>query len=137
MTIRAIRRDAATAEFFDGTALGEFRLKRSRTTGEILAPQCLTDSAGSVDLEWITASGFGRVVSWAVTYGKPVDGPRDGIALPTSVVGIVELDEGPLWWCELLDADPAAMRMGLPVTAAFVRPEDSDETVPVFRVVAD
>ena len=74
MTIRAIRRDAATAEFFDGTSVGEFRLKRSRATGEILAPQCLTDSAGSVDLEWITASGAGRVVSWAVSYGNPVDG---------------------------------------------------------------
>ena len=132
MTIRAIRRDAATAEFFDGTAAGEFRLKRSRTTGEILAPQCLTDSAGSVDLEWITASGRGRVVSWAVSYGKPVD----GVQLPTSVVGIVELDEGPWWWCELLDADPASMRVGMPVTAAFVRPEGSDETVPVFRVEA-
>lgn len=133
MTIRAIRRDAATAEFFDGTALGQFRLKRSRTTGEILAPQCLTDSAGSVDLEWITANGTGHIVSWAVSYGKPVD----GVQLPTAVVGIVELDEGPWWWCELLDADPAAMRVGLPVTAAFVRPEGSEETVPVFRVVAD
>jgi uncharacterized OB-fold protein len=133
MTIRAIRRDAATAEFFDGTAVGEFRLKRSRTTGEILPPQCLTDSAGSVDLEWITASGSGRVVSWAVSYGKPVD----GIQLPTSVVGIVELAEGPWWWCELLDADPESMREGLPVTAAFVLPEGSEETVPVFRVARD
>jgi uncharacterized OB-fold protein len=133
MTIRAIRRDAATAEFFDGTAVGEFRLKRSRTTGEILAPQCLTDAAGSVDLEWITARGTGRVVSWAVSYGKPVY----GVQTPSAVVGIVELDEGPWWWCELLDADPESMRAGLPVTAAFVRPEGSEETVPVFRVVAD
>jgi uncharacterized protein len=132
LTIRAIRRDAATAEFFDGTAQGEFRLKRSRVTGEILAPQCLTDSAGSVDLEWIRASGSGRVVSWAVSYGKPID----GVQAPSSVVGIVELDEGPWWWCELLDADPDSMREGLPVMAAFVRPEGSEETVPVFRVVA-
>jgi hypothetical protein len=51
-------------------------------------------------------------------------------------VGIVELDEGPWWWCELLDADPDSMREGLPVVAAFVRPEGSEETVPVFRVVA-
>jgi uncharacterized OB-fold protein len=133
MTIRAIRRDAATAEFFDGTAVGEFRLKRSRTTGEILAPQCLTDAAGSVDLEWITARGTGHVVSWAVSHGKPVD----GVQTPSAVVGIVELDEGPWWWCELLDADPESMRAGLPVTAAFVRPEGSEETVPVFRVAAD
>ena len=31
---------------------------------------------------------------------------------------------------------PASMRVGMPVTAAFVRPEGSDETVPVFRVDA-
>jgi uncharacterized OB-fold protein len=131
MTIRAMRRDAATAEFFDGTAVGEFRLKRSRTTGEILAPQCLTDSAGSADLEWINAAGTGRVVSWAVSYGKAVD----GVQHPSAVVAIVELDEGPWWWCELLDADPDAMQVGMPVTAAFVRPEESAETIPVFRVL--
>ena len=131
MTIRPIRRDAATADFFDGTAVGEFRLKLSRTTGEILAPQCLTDSAGTTDLQWVAASGRGRVVSWAISYGRPVD----GVQRPEAVVGIVELDEGPWWWCELLDADPAAMREGLAVQAAFVRPEGSEETVPVFRVV--
>jgi len=130
MTIRPIARDAATAEFFDGTAAGEFRLKRSRTTGEILAPQCLTDSAGAVDLEWIAASGAGHVVSWAVSYGKPVD----GVQLPSSVVGIVELAEGPWWWCEILGADPAAMHEGLAVTVEFVRPAETSEVVPVFRV---
>jgi uncharacterized OB-fold protein len=50
------------------------------------------------------------------------------------VIAIVQLDEGPWWWCELLDADPAAMRADLPVEAAFVRVEGSEETVPVFRV---
>jgi uncharacterized protein len=130
MTIRAMRRDAVTAEFFDGTAVEEFRLKRSRATGEILAPQCVIDSTGSVDLEWVTAKGTGRVVTWAVSYGKPVDGVQE----PSAVVGIVELDEGPWWWSELLDADPTAMREGLPVTVAFVRPEGSDEVIPVFRV---
>ena len=53
-------------QFFDGTAVGEFRLKRSRTTGEILAPQCLTDSAGSADLEWINA----RIVRLGTLLGQ-------------------------------------------------------------------
>jgi uncharacterized OB-fold protein len=130
VTIRTMRRDAETAEFFDGTALGEFRLKCSRVNGEILAPQCVIDSTGSIDLEWIAAKGTGRVVSWAVSYGKPVDGVQE----PSAVVGIVELDEGPWWWCELLDADPSAMREGLPVSVAFIRPEGSEEIIPVFRV---
>jgi uncharacterized OB-fold protein len=128
--IGAVRRDAATAQFLDGTAVGEFRLKRSLTTGEFVAPQCVVDSAGQTDFEWVAAAGTGRVVSWAVIYPKP----RDGVQTPSSVVAIVQLDEGPWWWCELLDADPAAMRVDLGVEAAFVRVEGSEETVPVFRV---
>jgi uncharacterized OB-fold protein len=132
MTINAVRRDPTTAEFFDGTAVGEFRLKRSRATGEVLAPQCLVDSTGQTDLEWIVAAGTGRVVTWAVSYGKP----KDGVQLASAVVAIVQLDEGPWWWCELLDADPERMRPDLPVEVAFVRPEGSEETVPTFRIVA-
>lgn len=128
--ILPVARDAETAEFFDGTARGEFLLRRSRVTGEVLAPQVYTDSAGSTDLEWIPAAGTGRVVSWAVSYGKPVD----GVQRAQSVVAIVELDEGPWWWTELLGADPGELREGLPVQVDFVRPDGSAETLPVFRV---
>lgn len=130
MAITRVARDAETAEFLDGTAAGAFLLRRSRTTGEVLGPQIEIDSAGRTDLEWFAASGRGHVVSWAVSHGKPVEGRP----APTTVLAIVELAEGPWWWCELLDADPDAMREGLPVRAAFVRPDGSDETVPVFRV---
>jgi uncharacterized OB-fold protein len=130
MTISAIHRDAATAQFFDGTAAGEFRLRRSRVTGEVLAPQCVIDSTGSTDLEWIVAAGTGRLVSWAVSFGKP----KDGVQVAQSVVGIVQLDEGPWWWAEILEANPEAMRADLPVYVDFVRPEGSPETVPAFRV---
>jgi uncharacterized protein len=128
--ILPVTRDAETAEFFDAAAAGEFRLRRSRATGEILGPQAWADSAGSTDLEWITAAGTGTVVSWAVSYGKPVD----GVQPVQSVIAIVELDEGPWWWTELLGASPDALREGLPVRVEFVRPEGSDETLPVFRV---
>lgn len=131
MTISPVRRDDSTAEFLDGTAVGEFRLRRSRVTGEILGPQFVTDSAGSTDLEWIVAAGTGTVVSWVVSHGKA----RDGVEPPVAVIAIVELSEGPWWWCELPGADPAQLRVGLPVRAEFVRPEGSEEVVPVFRVV--
>ena len=128
--ILPVARDPETAEFLDGTAAGEFRLRRSRTTGEYLAPQEYADSTGSTDLEWVPAAGAGRLVSWAVQRGKPVD----GIQPVESVVAIVELDEGPWWWTELLDAEPAELREGLSVHVEFVKPDGSDETLPVFRV---
>ncbi len=132
MTIRPITRDSATAEFLDGTARGSFLLRRSRTTGEVLGPQQLTDSAGGAELEWFPAAGTGTVVSWAVLHGKPgPEGPP-----PPTVVTIVELTEGPWWWCELLDAAPDELRVGLPVQVAMVKPDGSDETIPVFRVAS-
>lgn len=128
--ILPVTRDAETADFLAGTAVGEFRIRRSRTTGEYLAPQVYTDSTGSTDLVWVPAAGGARLVSWAVHHGKPVE----GVQPVESVVAIVELDEGPWWWTELLDAQPAELREGLPVRVDFVRPEGSDETLPVFRV---
>jgi uncharacterized protein len=128
--ILPVTRDAETAGFFDGTLAGEFRLRRSRVTGEILGPQACADSTGATDLEWVAAAGTGHVVSWAVSYGKPAG----GVQPVQSVIAIVELDEGPWWWTELVDADPAELREGLPVQVEFVRPEGSDETLPVFRV---
>jgi hypothetical protein len=132
MAIGAVRRDVATADFLDGTALGEFRLRQSLATDEILAPQCVIDSAGGVEFESVVAAGTGKVVSWSVIYGKP----RDGVQTPGSVIAIVQFDEGPWWWCELLDADPDQMRADLRVEVAYVRVEGSDETVPVFQVAA-
>jgi uncharacterized protein len=128
--IRPVTRDAETAEFLDGTAAGQFLLRRSRVTGEFLAPQVYTDSIGSTDLEWAPAAGTGRVVTWAVHRGKPVD----GVQPVESVLCIVELDEGPWWWTELLDAAIDQLREGLRVHVDFVRPEGSQEVLPVFRV---
>lgn len=129
--ILPVTRDAETATFLDGTAVGEFRLRRSLVSGEFLAPQVYADSTGSTDLEWVPAVGTGRVVSWAVHHGRPVD----GIQPVESIICIVELDEGPWWWTELLDADPADVHEGLPVRVDFVRPDGSDEVLPVFRVM--
>ena len=127
--ILPVTRDAETAGFFDGTLIGEFRLRRSRVTGEILGPQACVDSTGSTDLEWVAAAGTGKLVSWAVSYGKPVDGVQQVL----SIVAIVELDEGPWWWTSLTGVSPESLREGLPVRVEFVRPEGSDEALPVFR----
>jgi uncharacterized OB-fold protein len=127
--ILPVTRDADTAAFLDGTAVGEFRLRRSRVTGEYLAPQQFADSTGSDDLEWVPAAGTGTVVSWAVHRGKPVD----GVQPVQSILAIVQLDEGPWWWTELVDAEPEQLREGLPVEVDFVTPDGSEETLPVWR----
>jgi uncharacterized OB-fold protein len=59
----------------------------------------------------------------------------DGHEPVRTVVGIVELDEGPWWWCRLVGVDPDANLAGLRVEVEFVPsgPESEHETVPVFR----
>ncbi|MGW4399528.1 Zn-ribbon domain-containing OB-fold protein [Amycolatopsis nivea] len=129
MTVRInpVARDEESAAFFDGTAAGEFRLLRRRSTGEYLDPRTVADPDD--DLEWTAAAGTGTVVSWSVVHKRA----RDGGEPERVVVGIVELTEGPWWWCRL-DADPDADLWQLPVRAVFVPsgPEPDHEKVPVF-----
>jgi uncharacterized OB-fold protein len=138
MTVRRIGRDANTAPFLDGTARGEFLLRRCHTGhwSEPAAQVCTT--CGRRDLEWVASSGAARLVSWAVSYGRPKD---DGPASRT-VLAIVELDEGPWWWTRLVDVDPDAVAAGMTLRVGFERPggegdgEDEDEYLPVFRPAA-
>src|ERR1700722_21009443 len=92
----AVQRDQATAEFFDGTARGEFVLVQDTRTGEVLGPQFVP----AVDPERyvrVAAAGTGTVVSWVVVHERAAEGgnnrprrgavrvargPRGGGALP-------------------------------------------------------
>src|ERR1700677_1460306 len=67
----AVRRDDATAGFFDGTARGEFLLVQDTQTGEGLGPQFDT----TVDPESSVSTcifGTGTVVRWVVVNGACV-----------------------------------------------------------------
>jgi uncharacterized OB-fold protein len=124
--IRPVARDTTTAAFFDAASDGVFLLRQSVSSGEILPPHVEQDGVGNTDLTWIPASGTGVVVSWAFV---PKCGTDEVI-----IVGIVELDEGPWWWTQLVDVEPAALFEGLRVRAVFPKSgtADTDEYVPVF-----
>jgi uncharacterized protein len=125
MTVGPVDRDAATTEFFDGTAVGRLLLRRCARGhySEPTAKQCT--SCGSLDLDWSPAGGGASLVSWAVTWSKE--------GLPTVLV-IAELDEGPWWWSQLTAADPAQLAAGIRLRVAFSRPEEEHEAVPVFEL---
>ncbi|WP_327097612.1 OB-fold domain-containing protein [Nocardia vinacea] len=98
-----------------------------------MTPSAVQDSAGNTDLEWFEASGRGRVVSWAFVPQR-VAGSDTPLEL---TIGLVELDEGPWWWTQLVDIDRDAVAEGLRVRAVFPKsgPAESDEYVPVFARV--
>jgi uncharacterized protein len=129
MSLFPVRRDAASADFFDGTARGEFLVVRDRSSGRFLDPK--TDITIDPNrFEHVPAAGTGTVVSWSVVHGRGSDG-----APTRTVVGIVELTEGPWWWTELR-ADPDADLYGASARVEFVSSGDGerDEAVPVFFV---
>jgi len=131
MTVGPVARDERTAEFLDGTAAGQFLLRKCDTCQSLSAPQARQcGQCGSTELTWQPAAGGASVVSWAVTHTKP--GP-DG-ATRTAVIVIAELDEGPWWWSQVVDAAPEAVQEGTRLRIDFARASEDSEYIPVFRL---
>jgi uncharacterized OB-fold protein len=131
MTVGPVTRDDATTEFFDGTAAGQFLLRHCRACGALSAPQAQQcEHCPATPLDWQPASGDATLVSWTVAHSKP--GP-DGTSART-VLAIAELAEGPWWWSQIIDADPAELRPGSPLRIGFQRHDAQHEAVPVFRL---
>jgi uncharacterized OB-fold protein len=135
-----VRRDDASAEFFDGAAAGQFLLVRDRVSGRVFGPEF----DRSVDPDRFVpepSAGTGRIVSWSVVHQRRPDGSTHRV-----VVGIVEVDPGaglgghddaPWWWTEIVDADPDADLHGAPVEVVFTRVGSQDDEVqPAFRMAA-
>ena len=128
MAATAVRRDAATAEFFDGTARGQVLLRHCTDGGELAEPDAaVCPNCESQQLGWQPAAGGAAVVSWAVVHHRS----SDGQARQPSVVVIAQFDEGPFWWAEVLDAEPARMAAGQRLRLIFEQVPDH-ETVPAF-----
>jgi uncharacterized OB-fold protein len=130
VTVGPVARDAATAEFFDGTAAGRFLLRRCAAGhfSEPSAAGCTT--CGSTELASAPAAGDATLVSWTVVWGRP-----SGTTEPErTILAIGELDEGPWWWSQLVDADPASLAVGQRLRIEFRRADDEHEAVPVFAV---
>jgi uncharacterized OB-fold protein len=140
-------RDEATAEFFDGTAAGQFLLRRCPAGhfSEPPAAQCTT--CGATELRWMPAGGGATLVSWAVSWSKPAAG-EPGVR---TVLVIAELDEGPWWWGQLagtgasdggpedeladgsdLGSGEVRLTVGQALRIEFRRADGDHEAVPVF-----
>lgn len=103
--------DAQTA-FLDHLARRELRLARSRRDGRILDVSELRQ-ADPDDLDWIEASGRGRLFSFVI-YRRPYhpDFP------PPYNVAAVALQEGPLLISTVL-TEPERLVIDMPLQAAF------------------
>lgn len=129
-----VERDPHSAAFYDAAARDELLMQRG-PSGTVLPPEARTDPTdGSADLEPVTVSGDGVLVSWAVVHRAPL--PALAEAVPY-VSAVVELAEGP-WLIVRLVGDTGPRSAGDPVRVRFVpsgAPGDTGESLPVFEPV--
>ncbi len=123
----AVSPDATSETFFEGAARGEFLIVQDTRTGGYHEPQ-FDIAADPERYRYVRAAGTGTIVSWAVVHERTAEG--DTVRRP---VGIVELDEGPWWWTEIVGADPDADLVGRRVRVAF-QTFDGGSAIPYFEL---
>jgi uncharacterized OB-fold protein len=118
--------DAVTQPFWEGVAEGVLRLQRCRACDRhVFYPRAVCPFCMASDLEWVEASGAGRVHSFTVVHRAPPD-YRDEVPY---VVALVDLDEGVRMMTRLVDVEPAAVGVGMPVEVTM----RGEPRLPYFR----
>lgn len=111
-----------TLSYWQAADEGRLLIKRCRTCGQVhhyprdICPHCL-----SADTEWIEASGRGEIYSWS-TMGQ---GPA------AYTLAYVTLEEGVTLMTNLVECEPATLRVGQAVRVVF-QATDGGHAVPMF-----
>ncbi len=120
-----------TQPFWDGTKRHELLLPRCKGCGQChFYPRAICPFCWSKDLEWIKASGKGKLHTFSIPQ-RPVL----GIPVPF-IAAIVELEEGPRLATNIvgIDPDPQNLRCDMDVEVVFEDLTDAI-TLPKFQPV--
>jgi uncharacterized OB-fold protein len=104
--------------YLDGLRGGELRITRCGTCQlaqfppRALCPGCSAPGPG----EWEAVSGRGRIWTFCVFHKAYLPEPAPQ---PPYTVAVVELEEGPKLITNIVDADPAELRVGAAVEPVF------------------
>jgi uncharacterized OB-fold protein len=107
----------STRPFWEGTRAHELRLQRCRDCRKhifyprLVCPFCLSDN-----LDWVTASGKGKVYSYTVVRRAMHPAFREDVPY---VLAIVQLEEGPRITTNIVGVPPQEVRVDMPVRAAY------------------
>lgn len=120
-------------EFWEGAKRGRLRMQQCQGCGHIrypishVCPKCL-----SYEFQWTDLSGRGEVFSYVVfhqLYNKAFE--RD---IPYNVA-LVQLEEGPRMYSNIVGVDNDAVKIGDKVEAVF-DPVTPEVTIPRFKLRA-
>jgi uncharacterized OB-fold protein len=116
--------EAPTRTYLAFLEQGRFMLQRSRVDGAFFFyPRLCAPGSGDEDLEWVEASGLGRVHATTVMRQRP--------PAPSYNIALIDLAEGPRMMSRVEGVAPDAVRIGMQVKAQIIR--EQDRAILVFR----
>lgn len=122
--------DEESEPFFQGAREGKLMIMRCKRCGAYRFPsrdRC--DVCWSTDTEWVQASGKGTVYTFGIMHQLYHPGFKEEI--PYNVV-VVELEEGPRTYSNLVGVANDQIRVGMPVEVTFERISD-EISLPKFK----
>ena len=118
--------------YWDSLQEGSMRLQSCAECGKVRHyPRPVCDSCHSFEVEWVRASGKGKVHSWTVSH-HPFH-PGFIVDLPMTLV-TVDLEEGVCMCAQMHGVEPDQMSIDMPVELGY-EAATADLTLPVFRPV--
>ena len=125
--------DPRDNEFWEGVRRGELLVFQCGTCGNYYWPatSCLND-CGMESMHWVPASGKGVLHTFTVYYRALNPGWKDDVPYN---VAVVELEEGPFMFSNVVGVENEALEVGMRLEAVFneVRP---GVTLPQFAPAA-
>ncbi len=128
--------DPVTQPFWDGAKEGKLMLPRCTSCNTVhWYPRLICPHCHATDIEWIEASGEGRIHTYAVQH-RAFGGWADEVPYVTA---FIDLNEGDRMQTVLRGVDPAKpedIKIGAKVKVEFEAAND-DTHIPFWRVVED
>ncbi len=118
-----------TQPFWDALAEHRIRIQYSPSTDRyVFYPRVLAPGTLADDLQWREISGAGSLYTYTVAH-RPV-APHFAGDVP-QILAVVQWDEGPRFSTEIVNAEPADVRVGMRVRPVFF--DYPDEGVTMLR----
>lgn len=126
--------DNDNADFWEGLRQHTLLVYQCRTCGARYWPRAFCQNHANepfaANIETTPASGRGKVFAFNIHHWA--FNPAFSEKVPY-VYALVELDEGPLMSSMMVDVDPAAVRVGMPVEIVYEDYPEEGFTLPKFK----
>jgi uncharacterized OB-fold protein len=115
--------------FFDATKQNRLLIQRCSACGKHqFYPRQLCTHCGSSEVDWVEASGRGKVHTFTVIHQQGMPGWRNEVPY---VAAIIDLEEGVRMTSNIVECAPSDVTVDMPVEVSFV--DEGSLVLPRFR----